>query len=324
MHLAYEERCQIYALKANKASIRSIARQLKRDPSVISREIKRNSGERGYRYKQAQKKSEERRSMIQKKRVTKYQITRAISLLIEFQWSPEQISGWLKRNNQSSPSHEWIYQYIWRDKHSGGMLYKHLRRCGKKYNKRASSHAGRGLIPNRLDIDQRPPIVSEKGRLGDWEADTIIGKNHQGALLTVVERKTQLTFIARLTNKTSEATQIALCNLLQPIAEHVHTITTDNGKEFAGHEKTSNTLNAQCYFAKPYQSWQRGLNENINGLIRQYVPKKFDLNTLSDKLVLEIQNRINSRPRKTLGFRSPIEVFNDLVDKFNSGVAFQT
>lgn len=324
MHLTYEERCQISALKANKIPLRKIAIQLKRDPSVISREVKRNSGGRGYRHKQAQRKATQRRSAINKKKIGTSQIEKVEFFLTEEQWSPEQITGRLRLQKVAVPSHEWIYQHIWKNKRNGGSLYKNLRRCGKKYNKRGSALAGRGLIPNRVDIADRPEIVDQKTRLGDWEADMMIGKNHKGALLTIVERKTKLTFITKLSQKTSEATQHALCAALKPLQEHVHTITTDNGKEFAGHAKTSITLDAKCYFARPYHSWERGLNENTNGLIRQYVPKKFDLDLVSDKLVLEIQNRINSRPRKTLGFRSPIEVFNDLVNQLQTSVAFQT
>ena len=324
MHLTYEERCQISALKANKVSLRKIAVHLKRDPSVICREIQRNSGECGYRHKEAQRNSIDRRSVIKKTRITPLQIEKVTILITEEQWSPEQIAGRLRLEKMPSPSHEWIYQYIWKDKRAGGFLYKNLRRRGKKYNKRGSALAGRGLIPNRIDIAERPEIVDKKTRLGDWEADTVIGKNHKGALLTMVERKTKLTFITKLSQKTSEITQYALCAALKPLHEHVHTITTDNGKEFAGHAKTSATLDAQCYFARPYHSWERGLNENTNGLIRQYVPKKFDLASLDDKLILEIQNRINSRPRKTLGFRSPIEVFNDLANTLQASVAFQT
>jgi len=323
MHLTYEERCQIYALRSNQASLRSIAKQLDRNVSTISREIKRNSGKRGYRFKQAQRKALERRKAVSKKRVAEYQIDMIRSLLRQ-KWSPEQIVGWHRRQKLPIPSHEWIYQYIWNDKYSDGILYKHLRRRGKKYNKRASLHAGRGVIPNRIDIDKRPEIVNQKERLGDWEADTIIGKDHRGAILTIVERKSQLLLMANLANKTAESTQKAFTCLLQPIKQYVHTITTDNGKEFAHHEEVSRILNVQCFFAKPYHSWERGLNEQVNGLIRQYIPKKFDLSELDDKLVLEIQNSINSRPRKTLGFRSPIEVFNDLALSFSSSVAFQT
>jgi len=324
MHLTYEERCQISALRASKVSLRKIALHLKRDPSVISREIKRNSGGCGYRYKQAQETSIGRRAIIPKKRISRLQIEQVERLIIEEQWSPEQITGRLRLEKISVPSHEWIYQHVWQDKRNGGSLYKSLRRRGKKYNKRGSALSGKGLIPNRVDISERPDIVAQKSRLGDWEADTVIGKNHKGALLTVVERKSKLTFIVKLAQKTSEITQRALCVALMPLQEHVHTITTDNGKEFAGHAKTAATLRARCYFATPYHSWERGLNENTNGLIRQYIPKKLDLGLVTDKMVVEIQNRINARPRKTLGFRSPVEVFNDLVNQLQTSVAFQT
>lgn len=161
-------------------------------------------------------------------------------------------------------------------------------------------------------------------RLGDWEADTIIGKDHQGAVLTVIERKSQLLFMANLPNKTAGSTKGALIQLLNPIKQYVHTITTDNGKEFAHHEELSHMLNVQCYCAKLYYSWELGLNEQVNDLIRQYIPKKFDMCQFNDILIFEIQNSINLRPRKTLCFGLPIEVFNGLAPSFNPRVTFQT
>ena len=188
-------------------------------------------------------------------------------------------------------------------------MYKHLRRCGKKYNKRSGKLAGRGLIPNRIDISLRPVEVAARSRVGDFEGDTIIGKEHRGAVMTMVERKTKVTLMHRLSSTKSEETAAAIIKRMLPIKELVLTITTDNGKEFAQHESIASNLNAQFFFAQPYHSWERGLNENTNGLIRQYFPKGSDLSTLTQQQVLVVEKKLNNRPRKTLGYRTPNEEF---------------
>ena len=170
-------------------------------------------------------------------------------------------------------SHERIYQHVWRDKRRGGDLWKNLRHNGKKYNKRKGVPAGRGCIPNRVDIAQRPAIVDQKTRIGDWEIDTIIGAGHRGVLVTAVERMSKYTLIAVVANKSSLLVTQALIQRLAVFTGKVLTITADNGKEFAGHAELAATLVANVYFATPYHSWERGLNEHTNGLIRQYFPK---------------------------------------------------
>ena len=195
------------------------------------------------------------------------------------------------------------------DKLSGGSLYRHLRCHKKKYKKRYGSNDRRGFIPNRKSIDERPGIVNEKSRIGDWEGDTVIGKNHKGALVTLVERKTKFTLVAYVANKTAENVTQAMIALLAPHVEKVHTITVDNGKEFAYHEQITKKLNSQVYFAHPYHSWERGLNENTNGLIRQYVPKKSEINTTTQNQLGTIMNKLNFRPRKSLNFDSPADIF---------------
>ncbi len=311
-HLIRDQRSQIYALKSNGLEQQDIAHHLGVHPSTVSRELSRNQGGRGYRFQQADTLATERRRIASSrpKRMTK-DVIKIIEEKIQEKWSPEQISGRLKLETDICISHESIYQHIWADKQQGGILYTHLRQSGKKYNKRSSDKAGRGCIPNRVDISKRPNIVEEKSRLGDWEGDTIIGAKHQGAILSLVDRKSKFTLLGKLRNKTADsvvkATTACFNKLDDPI---VHTITYDNGKEFSNHEKISELLGASCYFATPYHSWERGLNEHTNGLVRQYVPKSTDLLKVSPRALQIIENALNDRPRKILSFLTPKEVRN--------------
>lgn len=311
-HLRYEDRCQIHILFKNKKSQRAIAKQISVYPSTISRELKRNNGKCGYRYKQAEFLSSNRRRNANS---DKCKMTTKMKDIVEeklcfYQWSPEQISGWLKKNMVTSVSHETIYKYIWQDKKNGGSLYKNLRHRGKKYNKRSGKNAGRGLIPNRVDIEERPKIVDEKSRIGDWEIDTIIGKNHVGALVSMVDRVSKYVKLVRVKGKKAFIVTNAIQKALGPLSDVVYTLTADNGKEFAMHEKIASLLKASVYFAKPYCSWERGLNEHTNGLVRQYFPKKTSFDTISDEEVQIVENLLNSRPRKILNFLTPLEAFN--------------
>lgn len=311
-HLIRDQRSQIYALKSNGLMQQQIAAHLKVHPSTFSRELKRSAGARGYRFQQADGFATERRSVASShaKGMTP-NVIKLIEIKIREKWSPEQISGRLKLELGISVSHETIYQHIWQDKKNGGDLYTHLRHSGKKYNKRSSGKSGRGCIPNRVDIKERPKIVEEKKRLGDWEGDTIIGAQHKGALLTIVDRKSKFTLIEKLDRKTADEVVMATEESFARIPDAiVHTITYDNGKEFSDHEKISNLLDAKCYFATPYHSWERGLNEHTNGLIRQYLPKDTDLSTVPKSKVKFIEDALNDRPRKVLNFMTPKEVRN--------------
>lgn len=313
-HLTYEQRCHISALLKRNISQNQIAKDLKISQGTISREKKRNCGYRGYRYNQAHEKAATRRH---KASSVRRKMTPDITFFVEQkiceqQWSPEQVSGYMKNNMEVSISHEHIYQHVLKDKRKGGVLYKHLRRNGKKYNKRGSKLAGRGLIPNRVDIKERPAIVASKERVGDFEIDTIIGANHQGAIVSIVERKTMLVRLKSISRKTAEQSADATIELLDPIKKYVHTITSDNGKEFANHEIIGQKLDSQMFFATPYCSWERGLNENMNGLVRQYFPKKYDFSKLTDEQVRNVEYLLNTRPRKSLNFKSPYEVFYQL------------
>ena len=322
-HITYEERCQIEVLLKSGKIPSEIARILGRDRKTISRELSRNTGLRGYLHKQAHCKATERRSCASTtaRKMTPEVIDKIEYYLRKFQWSPEQISGRLTLENQISVSPERIYQHIWADKKQGGDLYLSLRHKAKKYNKRGSKHAGRGVIPNRVDISERPEIVEDKIRLGDWELDLVIGKHGTGVLLTLVDRKTKYTVIILLPDKTADAVTKALLERFSDMKNLVITMTSDNGKEFAQHEKIARALNASFYFAQPYHSWERGLNEHTNGLIRQYFPKKTSFADVTQEDVDRVQALLNNRPRKSLGFRTPQEVFlSEITQKQNGAL----
>lgn len=308
--LTMESRCQIYVMKSNGHLQKEIAEHLKVAPSTISRELKRNTGERGYRFQQANNTAIQRRSNASRriKKLTP-EVRKLIETKLIAKWSPEQISGVLRASNIII-SFETIYRYIWDNKKAGGDLYKNLRRRGKKYNHRSAKNAGRGCIPNRVDIKERPKIVDKKSRLGDWEGDTIIGTKQQGVILSLVERKSKFTLLVKMDGKFAAQVPELIkraFNKLPTKIQH-HTITFDNGKEFASHELITKAIKASCYFATPYHSWERGLNEHTNGLVRQYCPKGSDLNTYSEEYLQYVENDLNNRPRKVLGYRTPREI----------------
>jgi IS30 family transposase len=306
--LTYDLRCQIYALKKSGQSNRAIARQLGVHSRTIDREIARNSGKRGYRYKQAESKCQERRHHKTYCKLTPERVAQ-IEEKLALQWSPEQIAGWLERQYGFRViSHETIYHYIWADKASGGKLYMQLRRRAKKYQKRVNGKTTRGQIKDRVGIEHRPAQVETRTALGHWEGDTIVGKNHQGAIVSLVERKTRYTVLSKVERSTAEAVKTAVTVGLK--AFKVNTLTFDNGKEFAQHQEIAKTLNTAVYFARPYHSWERGTNENTNGLVRQYLPKKTDFATVTDEAVEHIAYLLNTRPRKCLGWKTPMEVIH--------------
>jgi len=306
--LTQEERYQIYILKKAGYNKTEIAGMLERDKSTIGRELRRNCGLKGYRPKQAHERAMQRRTAKAAPRIDR-KTWHQIDTLIGQEWSPEQISGRLGMEQGISVSHEWIYQHIYQDKRSGGDLYRFLR-CQKTRRKRYGTNSRRGIMPNQVSIDDRPAIVDAKRRIGDWEGDTVIGKGHRGALVTLVERKARYTVIRAVRHKTAELVRDAVTQGLTSHKDQVHTITYDNGREFTDHEGMANDLETRIYFAHPYSSWERGLNENTNGLIRQYFPKDRDLTTVTESEIEIVMNKLNHRPRKSLGFKTPHEVFN--------------
>lgn len=304
-HLTQTKRYQISSLLKTAISQSEIARIIGCHKSTISREIRRNKGKRGYRPSQAQRTAVTRKAKNSIK-VTPFGWAYVESLLKE-KMSPEQITGRLRLLGwKGVPSHERIYQYIYTDKKQGGKLHQSLR-CQKTYRKRGlKGQDRRGQISNRIDIELRPIEANNRERIGDYEGDTVIGKGHKGVLVTLVDRKTRETKIHALPDRKAVSVSQACIAMLSD--ESPLSITFDNGKEFARHEVIAKGLNTEIYFAKPYRSWERGTNENTNGLIRQFLPKSKRLDNVSDKEVQAIEDNLNNRPRKTLGFLTPLEV----------------
>ena len=305
--LTQEQRYQIHAFMKAGITQKDMAKDMRVHPSTIGREIRRNTGQRGYRSAQAHEMAATRRLRKAKTRITPAAWS-LVGSLIRKDWSPEQISGRLSVEKNIPVSHEWIYLHIYQDKRQGGDLHTHLR-CQKKRRKRYGTQERRGRIPHRVSIDERPSIVDKKSRIGDWEGDTIIGNSHRGVVATLVERKTKYTILAPSKTKQARKVRRGIERALLPHQKRVHTITYDNGLEFAEHQKMAKTLSANIYFAHAYSSWERGLNENTNGLIRQYLPKSKRLDNVSKKELETIMDRLNHRPRKTLGFKTPFELF---------------
>ena len=303
-HLSQAERYQIHALMKAGHDQSQIAKLLDRHKSTISRELSRNTGSRGYRPKQACEMSGDRAQHSRNAPTVEPWVREAACALLCIQWSPEQIAS------QLPISHETVYQHVYADKAQGGTLWKHLR-CQKQKRKRyASGRDRRGQIPNRRPLSERPLHIEARRQVGHWECDTVIGASHKGAVVTMVERKSGYAVMAKVEKKTSELVSSAIVDKLQPMAARVKTLTFDNGKEFAGHAHIDQQLQSTAYFARPFASWERGSNENLNGLLRQYVPKKRAMSTVSDEEIRMIQNRLNNRPRKRLGFKTPAEVFH--------------
>lgn len=311
-HLTQEERYQIYALMKAGLLQTQIASLLGRSPSTISRELRRNRGQRGYRPRQAHERAQQRAGAARTRpRITQFQ-WRAIAELLRRHWSPEQIADRAALEGTLAITHERIYRFIYADKARGGDLWRCLR-GQKPYRRRyGSGRERRGQLADRVGIEQRPGEAQRRQRIGHWEADTVHGQARQGAVLSLVERRSRLTRLAKLPRATAKAVREGARRRLQPIAHAVASITADNGKEFAEHRAIARALNAQFYFADPYAAWQRGTNENTNGLIRQYLPKSRDLRSLSGAEIRKIEHRLNHRPRKCLGFLTPYEVFNNI------------
>jgi len=310
-HLTLGERYEISILNGQGRSRAEIGRALGRNRSTIARELKRNADGRNGRYgaELAQRKACTRHAEKNKSEAFTPGIRDLVVDRLEQDLSPEQIKGRADMDGDPCVSPERIYQFVWLDKKEGGKLYLHLRTRGKKYRKRGDKKAGRGHIPNRTGIGQRPSIVDKKERLGDLEIDLIIGKDHRGALLTINDRVTGVLKMAHVQGKGAKDIEIMAKELLEDWIPFICTITSDNGKEFANHEQIAEDLGIDFYFARPYHSWERGANENLNGLVRQYFPKGTNFDDIEKEAVERAENILNDRPRKRHGYLTPNEVF---------------
>ena len=299
-------------LLQNRTKQKDIAKAINVSASTVSREIRRNSGvRRHYNWKTAQANAvQTRRRKPGNRSVDKDVMEEAKRLLITEQWSPEQISGVLAKDGKYI-SHETIYRMIRKDKAEGGTLYKH---CRHKLKHRTRPVGGKRIsIPNRTSISERPTEADGK-RFGDFEMDTIVGRGNHGAIVTLIERSTNMLFMRKLKNgKNAKELARTVIHLLSPFKEHIKSITTDNGTEFACHEMITKSLGVTIYFADPYASWQKGAIENANGLIRQYVPKKETFEHISQQQITKYSKKINMRPRKKLDFKTPQDCFYELI-----------
>lgn len=307
--LTEDDRIEIFAaLKAGESQT-AISRALGFHKSTICRELRRNTGQRGYRAKQAHRFSQDRRMHVHRRRISKRQ-WRVVEAGLRQDWSPEQIHGVMRLKGLAPVSHERIYQHVYADKRRGGTLHTHLR-CQKQRRKRRGVFNRRGQIKGRVWISERPDIVETRARIGDWEVDTIVGHKEKAALITLTERKSRLCCAVKVEDRKAETACKAILKTLMPLRGQVHTLTYDNGPEFSYHQAINHALDAESYFAHSYHSWERGANENMNGLLRQYFPKGRSMTKLTASRVLSVVERLNNRPRKCLGYKTPNQVFSE-------------
>jgi len=323
-HLTVEQRYTISIMLKSGYSQSAIAKTVNKDKSVISRELNRNSDARSgeYRSDLAQRKTISRHKAKRKKVRFSDAVKANVDTLIKDDYSPEQVAGTLNKQGKDYVSHERIYQYIWQDKKQKGSLHLHLRHQGRKYRKRGQQKDKRGIIKERVSIEERPEIVEKRERFGDLEVDLIIGKNHNQAMLTINDRASGVLKMRKVPSKESKVISKAIVNELQDWSPYIKTITADNGKEFADHKYVAEQLGIDYYFARPYHSWERGSNENLNGLIRQYFKKSSDFTKITDEQVKAVEKKLNQRPRKRYKYENPIFVMDKLL--FNDEVAFMT
>ena len=311
--LSAYERDRLHQLRiTTHLSMRQIALKLGRNQSTLSREVARNKSEGGiYLPDRAQQQMSERRSQSKQKfSGSSEQCIAEIKARLSQYHSPEQIAGRLKQEGYRSVSHETIYQMIYTD-HQGLKAYQQYLRQGRgRRRKRRGQNTKRGQIPGRVGIEHRPVIAETKTEVGHWENDTMIGGNHSGVIVTHVDKASKFLVAGLGKSKSAEEiNQVTLSLFSQVSEEKRHTMTFDNGKEFSGHAELSQKLGLSCYFANPYHSWERGLNEHTNGLLRQFFPKKTDFKTVEPETLTKAVTLINERPRKSLDYKTPYEVF---------------
>lgn len=311
--LSLEERRIMMDLRIKGLSYAEIGRIMSRDRSTVSREFRRNIHHNADRHyytvqKAHQKAIARRRRSRRNWRFRPWQ-WRLVESRLRLDWSPEQVAATLKQEGLVSISHETIYRYVWADRQAGGMLHRHLRQVGKLKRKRYGTYESRGRLAGKRMITERPPAVELRRRIGDWEIDTVIGTGTKDCIVTMVDRKTGYLVIGKSADRTAANVAEATIAALNRQRHRVITVTSDNGTEFHGYKEIEKATGATFYFAKPYHSWERGTNENTNGLIRQYLPKGISLRTLDQGGCNRIARHLNQRPRKRLGFRTPQECY---------------
>lgn len=323
-HLSVQERELIQLRLWEKKPIRAIARELGRPPSAVSREIKRNLPARRYVYTSrlaheralSKRSSRGRQDRLKNQRIREY----VIKQLKQHRWSPEQIANSIEDEINETISHEAIYQFIYAQIYRQGYgwvkpgcqdLRPCLRRRNKRRTRRGARRCQRCLRPRGASINERPKEVNQRRRIGDWESDTVESSDHKPGINTLVERKSGLILITKLADKSARATSSVITNRLNELPEEVRkTITSDNGTENSNWPELERALNIKTFFANPYHSWERGSNENANGLIRDYFPKSTDFTVVSEEEIRYVENELNNRPRKRLGWKTPLEVFS--------------
>jgi IS30 family transposase len=311
--LSPEERYMLAALRKQGLNKAQIARALGRHRSTVGRELDRNStrSDGRYRASTAQERTNGRRSRSRRNRRFTAQDFATVDELLCRQWSPEQVSGHLRRTGELLISHETIYRHVWRDKREGGTLYTHLRGARKRRRKRYGAYDSRGRLAGKRMISERPPEVEARREVGHWEIDTVLGAGSKDCIATLVERKTGLVIVGKLSDRTTASFNRRVIRLIRRHEGAFLTITADNGTELHGYERIEERTGVAFYFARPYHSWERGSNENANGLVRQYLPKGASMAGLTQQRCNAIARKLNTRPRKRLDFRTPLECFNE-------------
>lgn len=302
------------ALRKQGLSIQQIAHHMGRHRSTIYREFARNSCthiDGAYRPSKAQRRTQARRRRSRRNRHYDDADFILIRRLLRKKWSPEQIIGFIRRFKlmKRRISHETIYQYVWRDKAQGGDLWKHLRQSPKQRRKRYKAYDSRGQLAGKRHISERPTSVETRKFIGHWEIDTVMGKGSSDCIVTLVERKTGFVYIGKLPDRTTDSLNQKALMLIRRNPTAFNTITADNGTEFHQYKKIEEKSLAKFYFANPYHSWERGSNENCNGLIRQYLPKGTSMASLTQQQCDAIAHKLNTRPRKRHNYKTPEELF---------------
>jgi IS30 family transposase len=309
--LASEERYLISAFRIEGFPQAQIAARLGRAPSTICRELARNQcpADGRYRPSKAHDRARWRRSRARRNQRFDGPDLALVERWLREDWSPEQVAGRLGEDGVLSISHETIYRHVWADKRRGGDLYRHLRGAQKQRRKRYGAYDSRGRLAGKRSLSERPACVETRQQIGHWEIDTVMGAGSQDCLVTAVERKTGYAVIGKLPERTTDALNRRTIQLIRRHEDRFHTITADNGTEFHAYATIEQATGARFYFAAPYHSWERGSNENLNGLVRQYLPKRTSMASVTQQHCNAIAHKLNRRPRKRLGYKTPEECF---------------